>query len=130
MPADMAKPTRRTHLLAAIPGLALIVPLVVIGAGPLRGGRACGATASGSFGGRRRWIQSPHGSRRGRQSDKAVRTAPCRRCGGRPSRTLMDWIQHDHRYLALGLELIVGVGRPKFEHLFPKSEAFLARRCP
>jgi hypothetical protein len=23
---------------------------------------------------------------------------------------LMDWIQHDHRYLALGLELIVGVG--------------------
>ena len=39
MPADMAKPTRRTHLghppskLAAIPGLALIVPLVVIGAG-------------------------------------------------------------------------------------------------
>src|SRR5467141_1872500 len=61
---------------------------------------------------------------------KAVRTAPCRRCGGRPSRTLMDWIQHDHRYLALGLELIVGVGRPKFERLFPKSEAFLARRCP
>ena len=42
----------------------------------------------------------------------------------------MDWIQHDHRYLALGLELIVGVGRPKFERLFPKSEAFLARRCP
>jgi hypothetical protein len=30
----------------------------------------------------------------------------------------MDWIQHDHRYLALGLELIVGVGRPKFERLF------------
>src|SRR6266699_1563616 len=42
----------------------------------------------------------------------------------------MDWIQHDHRYLALGLELIVGVGRPKFERLFPKSEAFLALRCP
>src|SRR5215510_3130728 len=42
----------------------------------------------------------------------------------------MDWIQQDHRYLALGLELIVGVGRPKFERLFPKSEAFLARRCP
>jgi hypothetical protein len=52
------------------------------------------------------------------------------RYGGRPPRTLMDWIQHDHRYLALGLELIVGVGRPKFERLFPKSEAFLARRCP
>src|SRR6476619_6964289 len=29
------------------------------------------AMASGGFGGRRRWIQSPHGSRRGRQSDKA-----------------------------------------------------------
>ena len=42
----------------------------------------------------------------------------------------MDWIQHDHRYLALGLELIVGVGRPKFERLFPKSRAFLALRCP
>ena len=42
----------------------------------------------------------------------------------------MDWIQHDHRYLALGLELVVGVGRPKFERLFPKSKAFLARRCP
>src|SRR5439155_7874321 len=91
---------------------------------------ACGATARGGFGARRGWIQSPHGSRRGRQSDKAVRTAPCRRCGGRPSRTLMDWIQHDHRYLALGLELIVGVGRPKFERLFPKSETFLARRYP
>ena len=45
-------------------------------------------------------------------------------------RALMDWIQRDHRYLALGLELIVGVGRPKFERLLPKSEAFLARRCP
>src|SRR5712675_536986 len=65
----------------------------------------------------------------GRQSERAGRTAPCRRCG-RPPRALMDWIQHDHRYLALGLELIVGVGRPKFERLFPKSEAFLARRRP
>src|SRR5450755_4539339 len=68
-------------------------------------------------------------SRRGRQSDKAGRTAPCRRCGRRPPRTLLDWIQHDHRYLALGLELIVGVGRPKFQRLLPKSEPFLARRC-
>jgi len=25
-------------------------------------------------------------------------------------KSLMDWIQHDHRYLALGLELIVGAG--------------------
>src|SRR5215472_13791296 len=39
-------------------------------------------------------------------------------------------MQHDHGYLALGLELIVGVGGPKFERLFPKSEAFLARGCP
>src|SRR5450432_1072281 len=69
-------------------------------------------------------------SRRGRQSDKARRAAPCRRCGRRLPRTLLDWIQHDHRYLALGLELIVGVGRPKFERLFPKSETFLALRCP
>jgi hypothetical protein len=45
----------------------------------------------------------------------------CSRCGGRPPRVLMDRIQYDHRYLALGLELIVGVGRPKFERLFPKS---------
>src|SRR5262245_48774816 len=45
-------------------------------------------------------------------------------------RTLMNRIQHDHRYFALGLELIVGIGRPKFERLFPKSEAFLARRYP
>ena len=46
---------------------------------------------------------------------------------GRHAHYLLDWIQHDYRYLALGLELIVGVGRPKFERLFPKSEAFLAR---
>src|SRR5438445_6008793 len=65
-----------------------------------------------------------------RCNDKAARTVPCRRCGGRPPLTLMDWIQHDHRYLALGLKLIVGVGRPKFERLFPKSEAFVTRRCP
>src|ERR1700719_2212258 len=42
----------------------------------------------------------------------------------------MDRVQHDHRYLAFGLELIIGVGWPKLERLFPKSEAFLARRCP
>jgi hypothetical protein len=78
MPADMAKPTRRTHLghppseLPATPGLALIVLLVVIGAGPLRDGRACGATASGGFGGRRRWIQSLMGA------DEAGKvTKPC-----------------------------------------------------
>jgi hypothetical protein len=31
----------------------------------------------------------------------------------------MNWIQHDHGYLALGLELLVGVGRPKSERLSP-----------
>src|SRR3954454_24548942 len=45
-------------------------------------------------------------------------------------RTLMDWIQHDHRYPALSLELIVGIGRPEFERLFPKPKAFLALRRP
>src|SRR5215467_12236438 len=43
---------------------------------------------------------------------------------------LMNWIQHDHRYLALGLELIISVGRPEFERLFPKPAAFVARGCP
>src|ERR1700722_4971557 len=42
----------------------------------------------------------------------------------------MDRVQHDDRYLAFCLELVIGVRRPKFERLFPKSEAFLARRCP
>ena len=62
-------------------------------------------------------------------------TKPCEQrhavaaAGGRQV-SLLNWIQHDHRYLALGLELIVGVGRPKFERLFPKAEALLARRCP
>src|SRR4029077_21069113 len=44
--------------------------------------------------------------------------------------TLIGLVPHQHPDLALGLELIVGVGRPKFERLFPKSEAFLARCCP
>src|SRR5579864_8664721 len=43
---------------------------------------------------------------------------------------LLDRIQHDHRYLAVGLELIVGVGWPEFERLRPKPEPLLARRCP
>src|SRR5215470_4888927 len=64
-----------------------------------------------------------------RKRDKVVRTPSCRRCGGWLP-CLMNRIQHDHRYLTLGLELIVGVGRPKFERFFPKSQAFLARRCP
>jgi hypothetical protein len=36
-------------------------------------------------------------------------------------RQLVDRVQHDHRYLAFGLELIVAVGRPKFERLFLQS---------
>src|SRR5271154_3961464 len=44
--------------------------------------------------------------------------------------SLDRWGQHDHRYLAFGLELVIGIGRPKFERLFPKSGAFLALRCP
>src|ERR1700749_4486747 len=43
---------------------------------------------------------------------------------------LMNRIQHDHRYLALGLERIVGIRRPEFERLFPKSAALLAGRRP
>jgi hypothetical protein len=33
-------------------------------------------------------------------------------------RQLVDRVQHDHRYLAFGLELIVAIGGPKFERLF------------
>jgi hypothetical protein len=46
------------------------------------------------------------------------------------SLSLMERVQHNHWNLAFGLELIVGIGRPKFERLFPKSDAFLAARCP
>ena len=66
----------------------------------------------------------------GRREPVAGPRAACSRRCGRLPRSLMDRIQHDHRYLALGFELIVGVGRPKFERHFPKSEAFLARYCP
>src|SRR5690242_3768781 len=62
-----------------------------------------------------------------------ARTIRSHRTGGRRSRkysSLANRIQHDHRYLALGLELIVGVGRPEFERLFPKPNAFFARRRP
>ena len=42
----------------------------------------------------------------------------------------MEGVEHHDRYLTLGLELIVGVGRPELERLFPKLDAFVARRCP
>src|SRR5262249_2818561 len=42
----------------------------------------------------------------------------------------LDRVHHNHWNLAFGLELIVGIGRPKFERLFPKPDAFLAARCP
>src|SRR3984957_10759526 len=42
----------------------------------------------------------------------------------------MDGIQHDNRYLASGLELIIGVRRPMLERLVPKSNTFVARRRP
>jgi len=42
----------------------------------------------------------------------------------------MDGVQHDHRYLAFGLELIIGVRRPMLERLIPKSNTFVARRRP
>ena len=75
-------------------------------------------------------IQSSH------RPDDADKVTPSpeqydyRRSGSPSPRTLLNWIQHDDWYLAIGLQLIVGVGRPKFERLFPKSEAFLARRRP
>ena len=111
---------------SGLPAYALMIPLVVIGTS------ATPRRVSGLWGDGWRWFwrksldQLANESGRGRQSDKAGRTAPGRSRSGRPPRTLMDWIQHDHRYLALGLELIVGVRRPKFERLFPKSKAFLA----
>ena len=41
----------------------------------------------------------------------------------------MDRVQQNHWNLAFGLELIVGIGRPKLERLVPKAGAFLAARC-
>src|ERR1700677_2502437 len=64
------------------------------------------------------------------EAGNAIKPGKQRHPWSRRPAALLDRIQHDHRYLALGLELIVGVRRPKFERLFPKPEAFLARRCP
>src|SRR5208337_431180 len=48
--------------------------------------------------------------------------------GTRPA--LMDRVEHDHRYLSLGLQLIVRIGGPKLERLFPQPGSLLVRRCP
>jgi hypothetical protein len=42
----------------------------------------------------------------------------------------VDRIQHDHRDLPFGLELIIGVGWPKYERFFPKPGAFVAGCSP
>src|ERR1700733_1224353 len=42
----------------------------------------------------------------------------------------MDGVQHDHWYLASGLELVICVRRPMLERLFPKSNTFITRRRP
>src|SRR3984893_16395626 len=39
-------------------------------------------------------------------------------------------VQHDHRDLALGLLLVIGVGRPELQRLFPQPRALLARGGP
>src|ERR1700730_17147471 len=41
-----------------------------------------------------------------------------------------DGVQHDHRDLALGLLLVIGVGRPELQRLFPQPRALLARGGP
>src|SRR6266403_5608473 len=41
-----------------------------------------------------------------------------------------DRVQHDHRDLALGLALVIGVGRPELQRLFPQPRALLARGGP
>src|ERR1700677_3488117 len=41
---------------------------------------------------------------------------------------LMNGVQDDYRYLAVGLERIVGIRRPELERLRPKSRAFVPRR--
>src|SRR5205823_4964581 len=41
-----------------------------------------------------------------------------------------DGVEHDHRDLALGLLLVIGVGRPELQRLFPQPRALLARGGP
>ena len=55
----------------------------------------------------------------------------CTTAGRRPqSRLLLDGVQHDHRDLALGLALIVGIGWPEFQRLVPEPRPFRARGGP
>src|SRR5439155_22780984 len=51
-------------------------------------------------------------------------------CHAAAWQSLADGIQHDHRDLALGLLLVIGVGRPELERLFPQLCPLLARRGP
>ena len=48
----------------------------------------------------------------------------------RSTLSLAHRVQYDYRYLALSLQLIVGIRRPKFERLFPKSGPLVAHSCP
>ena len=41
-----------------------------------------------------------------------------------------DGVEHDEGDLALGLALVIGVGRPELQCLFPQPGAFLARGGP
>src|SRR6516162_10734760 len=43
---------------------------------------------------------------------------------------LADGVQHDYRDLTLGLALIIGVGRPELQCLFPQPRALLALGGP
>src|ERR1700734_2872588 len=71
-------------------------------------------------------IKSLHLDRRSRQNHRRSQArAPSVRFD-----PLVVRVQHDDRYLAFGLERVIGVRRPEFERLLPKSRAFLARRCP
>jgi hypothetical protein len=89
------------------------VPFVVIGARPLRDG----ARAERRWRRFCRWIQLPATRR---QSDKAVRPAPMP-SPRRPAATWSNGLNPARPPdLSLGLELIVGVGRPKFELPFSK----------
>src|ERR1700739_3021953 len=41
-----------------------------------------------------------------------------------------DGVEYDHRYLALGLLLVIGVGRPELQRLFPQPRSLLAGGGP
>src|SRR5207302_8700600 len=43
---------------------------------------------------------------------------------------LADGVEHDHRDLALGLALVIGIGRPELQCFFPQPRTLLARSGP